>query len=42
MNPYLYAVFPNEVTQPFDLDSQIASQGFFKKGTYVIFLTEKS
>jgi len=28
MNPYLYVVFPYDVPQPFDFDSQIDSQGF--------------
>ena len=26
MNPYLYVVFPNDVAQPFDFDSQIANR----------------
>ena len=41
MNPYLYVVFPYDVAQPFDFDSQIDSQGFFIKGTYV-FLNRKN
>ena len=41
MNPSLYVVFPYDVPQPIDFDSQIDSQGFYKRHM-CYFLTEKN